>query len=86
LAQDKSVQSKLENKLELSGHQVNLSIKEKMIYSYIANYPGCSSGDMVAGLNITKPTVKRILSDLIYKALIMRHGHGAGITYTISER
>jgi Fic family protein len=80
-----NVQSKLEHKLELSEQQVTLSTKEKMIYSYIVNYPGCRSSDMVTGLDITKPTVKRILSDLMDKELIVRQGHGAGITYTALE-
>jgi DNA-binding MarR family transcriptional regulator len=56
-----------------------------MVYSYILNYPGCKSGDVVAGLNITKPTVKRILSDLMKKELIVRYGRGAGITYMASK-
>lgn len=79
-----NVQSKLEKKLDVSEQQVNLSTKEKMVYSYIINYPGCKSSEMVAGLNITKPTVKRILSDLIDKELIVRYGRGAGITYAAS--
>jgi len=80
-----NVQSKLEQKLAVSEQQANLSAKEKMVYSYILNYPGCKSSEVVAGLNITKPTVKRIISDLIDKELIIRYGRGAGITYTASE-
>jgi len=77
-----NVQSKLEQKLTVSEQQSNLSTKEKMIYSYILNHPGCKSSEVVAGLKLTKPTVKRILSDLIDKKLIVRFGRGAGITYT----
>lgn len=80
-----NVQSKLEQKLAVSEQQSNLSTKEKMVYSYILNYPGCKSSEVVAGLNITKPTVKRILSDLIDKKLIVRYGRGAGITYTAAQ-
>ena len=77
-----NVQSKLEQKLAVSEQQSNLSTREKMIYSYILNHPGCKSSEVVAALNITKPTVKRVLSDLIDKNLIVRYGRGAGITYT----
>lgn len=79
-----NVQSKLEQKLAVSEQQSHLSTKEKMVYSYILNYPGCKSSEVVARLNITKPTVKRILSDLIDKKLIVRYGRGAGITYTVT--
>lgn len=80
-----NVQFKLEQKLALSDQQSQLSTREKMVYFYIVNQPGCKSSDIVSGLNISKPTVKRILSDLIDKQLIIKHGRGAGITYTISE-
>jgi Fic family protein len=80
-----NVQYKLEQKLAVSEQKADLSTKEKMVYSYILNYPGCKSGDVVAGLNITKPTVKRILSDLMKKELIVRYGRGAGITYMASK-
>jgi Fic family protein len=80
-----NVQSKLEQKLAVSEQQSNLSTKEKMIYSYILNHPGCKSSEVVAELNITKPTVKRVLSDLIDKKLIVRYGRGAGITYTATQ-
>lgn len=80
-----NVQFKLEQKLAMSERQTHLPIKEKMVYSYILNYPDCKSSDIVSGLNISKPTVKRILSDLIEKQLIVKHGRGAGISYTVSE-
>ena len=79
-----NVQSKLEQKLALSEQQTQLSSKEKMVYIYIVNHVDCKSGDIVSQLDISKPTVKRILSGLIDKQLIVKKGRGAGITYAVS--
>ncbi|MEI6412558.1 MAG: Fic family protein [Bacteroidota bacterium] len=80
-----NVQFKLEQKLALSEQQTHDSTKEKMVYSFIVNHAGCKSSDIVSGLNISKPTVKRILSDLIDKQLIVKYGRGAGVTYIAPE-
>lgn len=80
-----NVQFKLEQKLALSEQQIQLSDKEKVVYSYIINKPGCKSGDIVHYSNMSKATVKRILSKLIDKQLIMKHGRGAGVAYTTPE-
>ncbi len=78
-----NVQYKLEKKLELTSHESTLSPKEKMVYSYIINNPGCKSGEIAEKLNIPKPTVKRILTDFISKNLISKFGQGAGTNYTV---
>ena len=78
-----NVQYKLEKKLELTSQESTLSPKEKMVYSYIINNPGCKSGEIAEKLNIPKPTVKRILSDFISKTLISKFGQGAGTNYTV---
>ena len=78
-----NVQSKLEQKLASSEQHKHLSGKEKMVYIYIMNHADCKSGNIVSELNISKPTVKRILSELIDKQLIVKKGRGAGITYTV---
>lgn len=80
-----NVQFKLEHKLSLSEQHPLLSTKEKMIYAYIINHTDSKSGDIVSALNISKPTVKRVLSDLVDKQLIVKQGRGAGVTYTIPE-
>lgn len=80
-----NVQFKLEQKLALSERQTQLSVKEKMVYSFVMNNPGCKSSGIVSGLNISKPTVKRILSDLIDQQLVVKHGRGAGISYAVPE-
>ena len=76
-----NIQYKLQKKLELTGQDSMLSPKEKMVHTYIINNPGCKSGEIVEKLNIPKPTVKRIVSDLISKHLILKFGQGAGTNY-----
>lgn len=78
-----SVQLKLEHRLSLSKQHPQLSTKEKIVYAYIVNHTDCKSGDIVSALNISKPTVKRVLSDLIDKQLIVKQGRGAGVTYSL---
>ena len=80
-----NVQFKLEQKLALTERNTGLSTKEKMVYSYIANRPGSKSGDISLALKISKPTVKRLIIGLIEKQLIIKHGRGAGTTYSSSE-
>lgn len=77
-----NVQFKLERKLLLTNQKENLSVREKMVYSYIANNAGCKSGKIASYLNVSKPTAKRIISELIDKELIIKNGQGAGVTYT----
>ncbi len=78
-----NLQNKLEKKLEVNGLIANLSPKEKEVLTYIDNKVGCKSGEIARALNISKPTIKRILSDLIKKELIIKHGRGAGTNYSI---
>jgi DNA-binding MarR family transcriptional regulator len=67
--------------MELMRQDGTLSPKEKMVHTYIVNNPGCKSGEIAEKLNISKPTVKRIVSDLISKHLIFKFGQGAGTNY-----
>jgi Fic family protein len=78
-----NLQNKLQNKLEISGLEGNLSPKEKEVLTFIGNNAGSKSGEISRKLNITKPTVKRLLADLIEKGLIIKHGKGAGTNYSI---
>lgn len=71
------------DKLEKSGMQSKLSPKEKSIITFIGNHSGCKSGEIAQKLDIPNPTVKRILSDLIEKKLIEKHGTGPGTNYSI---
>ena len=76
-----NVQNKLQKKLEVASQQNTLSPKEKDVFMYINNHSNCQSKDITEALKIPKSTVKRILSDLMVKNLIVQYGKGAGISY-----
>jgi Fic family protein len=77
-----SVQQKLEEKMSRYGIESDLSPKEKSILTYINDHPGCKSGEIAESLGIPNPTIKRILSEMVYKGLIARFGKGAGTNYS----
>jgi Fic family protein len=79
-----NIQNLLMKKLEFQGESSRLSTREKAILTFIENNPGCKSGMISDRLSIPSPTVKRILSELIKRKLIDRHGTGAGTNYSIS--
>ncbi len=78
----KNVQEKLMQKLEVKGIHTHLSPREKSILTFIENNPGCKSSDVARKLNIPNPTVKRLLSELVEKKLIEKHGIGPGTNYS----
>lgn len=79
-----NVQIKLQNKLDITNQENTLSPKEKSVFVYISEHLNCQSKDLTFALNIPKSTVKRILSDLIAKKIIIQNGKGAGVYYSIS--
>jgi Fic family protein len=76
------IQELLMKKLEIKGVESQLSPREKSIITFIGNHPGCKSGEIAKKLGIPSPTVKRILSDLVNKNIIGKHGTGPGTNYT----
>jgi Fic family protein len=76
-------QESLMQKLDTVGMKNRLSPKEKSLVTYIADHPGCKSGEIAKNLGIPNPTVKRILPILVEKNLIERFGTGPGTYYTI---
>jgi DNA-binding MarR family transcriptional regulator len=70
--------------LEAASQENTLSPKEKTVYMYVSNHSNCQSKDITDSLKISKATVKRILSDLMAKNLIVQYGKGAGISYSSS--
>jgi Fic family protein len=76
-----NIQYKLQKKLDQTGQVSGLSQKEKMVFTYIINNSGCKSGDLSKDLNISKPTVKRLIADLITNGLVSKFGQGAGVHY-----
>jgi len=80
----KNIQGQLMQKLQI--HQAEgeqLQPREKLVVSYIQNHPGCKSGDIAKGLDISRMIVIRLLLILIDKNLIEKHGVGSGTNYTI---
>lgn len=78
-----NIQTQLLIKLQQSGKEIQLSPKEKLIFSIIQNRPNIQSGEIATKLAIPSPTVKRILSDLINKGLIEKQGSGRSVSYLI---
>lgn len=78
-----NIQSQLMKKLQKSGLEAQLVLKEKSIYTIIQTRPNIQSGEIAEKLAIPAPTVKRILSDLVKKGLIEKQGNGRNVSYTI---
>lgn len=79
----KNIQEQLMQKLETSGIEMQLSPREKAIITFIESRPGSKSGDIASKLGIPSPTVKRVLTELVEKNLIEKHGIGPGTNYSI---
>lgn len=78
-----SVKYKLSDKIERSSVNSKMSPREKSIYEFISNNPGCKSGLIADKLSIPNPTVKRLLTSLVNRNIIEKFGKGAGVNYTI---
>lgn len=79
----KNIQEQLLQKLLVQGTQSQLSPREKSILIFIGDHAGCKSGDIAKKLAIPNPTVKRLLSELMTRNLIEKHGLGAGTNYSL---
>jgi len=80
----KNIQAQLMNKLETSGNEGSLSPREKSMITFIGNHAGCKSGEIAKKLDIPSPTVKRVLTDLVKRKLIIKHGAGSGTNYSVN--
>jgi len=79
-----NVQQKLEAKLNSTTISAQLAPRERAILALIGERPGIRSGDVAGRLDIPLPTVKKALSQLIAKRLIVRHGRGPGTNYNLA--
>lgn len=79
-----NIQLQLLGKLQMSYYETRLSAKEKLINTIIQNRPNIQSGEISAKLALPLPTVKRILSGLITKEIIEKHGNGRNVSYAIN--
>lgn len=78
-----NIQSQLMQKLHTNNIEIQLSPKEKLIYTIIKNRPNIQSGEIAEKLEIPAPTVKRILSGLLHKELIEKQGSGRNLSYSV---
>ena len=79
-----TLRTKLNAKLETDGVDQGLSPRERSILVFIEDHPGSRSGEIAERLGIPSPTVKRILTDLMFKGLIERFGAGPGTNYSVA--
>ena len=82
----RNIQTQLMDKLERSGIETQLSPREKAILTIIQNYSGVKSSEIAEKLAIPNPTVKRILSELQNKGMIVKQGNGRGTIYLANEK
>ena len=80
-----NIQKQLMSKLEIQGNVARLSTREKAIYVFVESHPGSKSGNIATKLDIPLPTVKRTLTDIVRRGLLMKHGKGSGTNYTIQN-
>jgi Fic family protein len=80
-----SIQINLRKKLEVQKSENQLSPRNKMIYTFVENHPGCKSGEIAQKLNIPLPTVKKILADMVAGNFLGKYGTGAGTNYTTEK-
>lgn len=78
-----NIQQQLMAKLQTSSSLSKISPREKKIYTFIENHPGCQSGEISEKLDIPLPTVKRILMEMLERKLLVKHGKGKGTNYTV---
>ena len=78
----KNIQEQLIQKLNFNNTTTQLSQREKLILTFIENNVGCKSGEISKKIGVPNPTVKRLLSELIEKKLIVKNGVGPSTNYS----
>lgn len=78
-----NVTKKLSKKLEISKSE--LTPKQKSVYIFISNNPETKVGEIVKGTQISRATVKRILTTLLESKIIEKNGKGAGTNYKMKS-
>lgn len=80
-----NIQHQLMDKILVQGTASHMAPREKMIYTFIEHHPGSKSGEIAKKLDITLPTVKRILAHMVANKLIIKYGTGAGTNYVVEN-
>ncbi len=78
-----NIQEQLMRKISLQEADASMSPRHTAILLFVESHPSCKSGEISAQLNIPSPSVKRLLSELVEKNLLMKHGVGPGTNYTL---
>lgn len=78
-----NIQQQLEEKLLAQKQNSTLSATQQSVLSVINNYGSAKSGEIAEKLDVSLPTVKRILSELVNMQLIERVGKGRGTRYLV---
>ncbi len=78
-----AIKRKIQHKVERTNINLKMSPREKSVYLYIENNPGCKSGQIGKELDIAGPTLRRILSGMRERSIIRQLGKGAGTNYTV---
>jgi Fic family protein len=78
-----NISSHLMVKLDSTTKEITLAPKERSILLYIENHSGCQSGEIAQKLDLPLGTVKRILTDLVDRKMIIKHGSGPGTNYSL---
>ena len=78
----KNIQEQLTQKLNFNNATTQLSQREKLILTFIENNAGCKSGEISKKIGVPNPSVKRLLTELIKKKLIVKNGVGPSTNYS----
>lgn len=76
-----NIQDQLMEKLKTNDTTSQLGLKEKNILAVIENNPGIRSGEIADKLNLSLSTVKKLLTSLVERKIIVKSGAGAGTNY-----
>ncbi len=78
-----TIKRKIQAKINRTNINSAMSPRETTIYEYISTNAGCQSSQIAEELEIPSPTVKRMLSSLVERSIIQKHGQGRATNYTI---
>jgi Fic family protein len=78
-----NIQDQLMEKLKKNDPQNQMSVKEKNIIAVIENNPGIKSGEISQKLDLPPSTVKKILTSLVVRKVLIKSGAGAGTNYLV---
>jgi Fic family protein len=78
-----NIQQKLNAKLQAAKPAAELSPKEQEVVALINYTPNLQSSEIAQKLKIPLPTIKKILSSLVKKNILKKHGQGKSTFYSL---